>query len=358
MYRIDTLATRKPIPCFLGFYIDRLGNITDDDNQVVTIDDFNAQTNVDVRDPMVLALIAYQNFKWPFGYWKHLVVRKPENSDNIEDMVLGIERPVEDLSNPGFYLIPYFSRYVINKRSKILNLYTRTFVQSSKTDNGYWSARLKSDDDKTGNRLTHRITALAFLPYPFNFQMLEVNHLNGDTLDDNYNNLEWATRVSNLEHSKMNDLFRKRNPHKKKLDKTAITIRRNLLETCNEEIKIKDVTNDNIFIFNNLVHAASQLGIGIRAIRYALNSGDGRVIKGYQVKYQNDWSAWPEPNYTRARNYEVTLPDGERIICSAEEAARYCGVTRSSLQRLIREGRNKGSTDALVRRIGTGNVLV
>ena len=357
MYKFNKEHEILPIPCIQGYSVDKKGSITNSENYSISIEEFNADTGLSIQDPLVLTLIAFQGFKWSFAYWRYLVVKKPENSANIENMVLGIEHPVEDLANPGFYLIPYFSNYVVNKRGHILNVPRKTFVQSSKTNNGYWSARLKSDGDRVSNRLTHRIIAMAFLEYPYNFQILEVNHLNGDTLDDSYINLEWTDKFSNLAHAKMNELFKKRNPHRTSSTSGSNVIIANLIENLDTEIKLRDVTNGQLYIFNNIAQASQLLGLGIRGIKYALDANDGRVIKGYQVKYQNDFSDWSEPVYSRARNYEVTLENGQTVICSTEEAAKYCGVTRSSLQRLIREGRNKGTTNVLVKRIGTGNVL-
>lgn len=358
MYKFNIEADKLPIPCVMGYFVDKKGNISRSDGKVITKEEFINETGIIVNDTLVLTLITFQDFKWPFVYWKYLVVRKPENINEIENMVLGIENPVEDLTNPGYYLIPYFSGYVIDKRGNVLNVSSRTFVQASKTNNGYWTIRLKSDDGRISNRLTHRIIAMSFLPYPYNFQSLEVNHLNGDTLDDDYNNLEWSTKLSNLAHAKLNDLFRKRNPHKQRPANDREPIITNLLNYSQIEVKLKDVTNDNIYIFNSLIHASQILGLGIRGMKYALDANDGRVIKGYQIKYQSDITDWPTPVYTRAKNYKVVFEDGQSRICSAEEAARYCGVTRTSLQRLLREGRNKGKNNNItVERIGTGNVL-
>lgn len=53
---------------------------------------------------------------------------------------------------------------------------------------------------KGNNKFIHRLVAQAFIPNPHNWP--EVNHKNGDKLDNNINNLEWSTRKANLAHAR------------------------------------------------------------------------------------------------------------------------------------------------------------
>lgn len=61
--------------------------------------------------------------------------------------------------------------------------------------------------------LVHRLVLSTFLPIE-NMEFYDVNHKNGDKLDNRLENLEWCTRSENIKHSYKNGLQeRVTNPH-------------------------------------------------------------------------------------------------------------------------------------------------
>lgn len=52
---------------------------------------------------------------------------------------------------------------------------------------------------KQTRRHVHRLLAIAFIPNPHNKE--EVNHIDGDKLNNNLTNLEWVTKKENAQHA-------------------------------------------------------------------------------------------------------------------------------------------------------------
>ena len=91
------------------------------------------------------------------------------------------------------YEISNYGRVRNIKRGKILSQY-----QDKKTKYMYVPLHLK---DKKRNKVfsVHRLVALMFVPNPNSLPI--VNHLNTNTTDNYFENLEWATYSENTSHS-------------------------------------------------------------------------------------------------------------------------------------------------------------
>jgi len=63
---------------------------------------------------------------------------------------------------------------------------------------GHLTFRYKPGNKKGGTYLVHRLVALAFIPNPKNYPI--VNHINGDRGDNRVENLEWTTGTGNIVH--------------------------------------------------------------------------------------------------------------------------------------------------------------
>lgn len=72
---------------------------------------------------------------------------------------------------------------------------------------GYWCVNLYLHS-KVYKKQVHRLIAEYFIPNPDN--LLEINHIDGNPLNNSIKNLEWCTHQYNIQHAWNNGLFKNR----------------------------------------------------------------------------------------------------------------------------------------------------
>ena len=95
----------------------------------------------------------------------------------------------------------YEGKYIVNRNGIIKSLYKRNLNQPmpQRIDRaGYWTVRL-SKENHDSTRYVHRIIAESFIVNPNN--KCCVNHINGNKLDNTFENLEWVTQAENMQHA-------------------------------------------------------------------------------------------------------------------------------------------------------------
>lgn len=142
--------------------------------------------------------------------WKYLsVLFKDKNRTNIHPSNLVWKYPTDGLECDflkGYYYIPEYSKYVINRQGEVIQHFTRNKLSGNFHESGYLYYCLILDTSRRGKSTStsvgrHRLMALTFLDYDENVESMDVNHLNGIPGDDWLGNLEWATRSSNMIHA-------------------------------------------------------------------------------------------------------------------------------------------------------------
>ena len=99
--------------------------------------------------------------------------------------------------------------YSIDEYGKVFNTPRRgtssVSIQMTERSNekGYRVVYLTIDNNQRKYKV-HRLVATAFIPNPLNKP--EVNHKDGDKNNNHYSNLEWCTRLENMQHAWSNGL--------------------------------------------------------------------------------------------------------------------------------------------------------
>ena len=330
MFKVETFSGKTKVPYLhTPIEISYTGDLYLEGERI-TLDEFNNLTSLTIPSIEVLLIVSFQRLHWPPAYWKHIKpLQMVDGEVSPENLLLGLDGPVESLEFPGFYMIPYYTNYVISPKGILIKRSDGSEIQASQNPLDYYTFRMTGDDGATGNRLRHRILCLAFHTYPAEVEDLDVNHINGVPGNDWLDNLEWATRSANMEHAYLNGL-----------------------RNDNKPVQVKDLNLNKTYIFPSCSAAGRVLGVTETTISNRAKTNGFKAYDGYQFRFHPCAEAWPKLRSDEG-SYLATFPDGSMKRCSCNEAARLAGVTRTSLLRLLREGRDKGTTDILIERTST-----
>lgn len=97
--------------------------------------------------------------------------------------------------------------YYITEDGKCYNSKTGKYLKGQENcSNGYFSYNITLPDGSKKRLYAHRLVAQCYLEKPLDKNKKEVNHIDGNKLNNNKDNLEWVTPQENSKHSCNNEL--------------------------------------------------------------------------------------------------------------------------------------------------------
>ncbi len=189
--------------------------------------------------------------------------------------------PLVSKTKPGFYHIPFFTKYLINYAGDVFSTYSDrnlSFHVVKKQINdiknrkmGYLKTKIKCDINNFSIVYgRHRLMALAFHKYQTNPHCMLVNHRDGIPGNDSVKNIEWSTHKANTQHAYDTGLY---------INKTL-------------RVSVKNLLTNEVLDFISLAAACRDLGLDHSYALSALNDKKLCGVRGsYQFKLQNE--KWP-----------------------------------------------------------------
>jgi hypothetical protein len=220
--------------------------------------------------------------------------------------------------SPGYYSFPGFPNYAVSPDGRVINLDTKEELIGSILSE-YVHFTLYDRYGRRRLRSRCRLLMLAFKNPGFIAGSLQVNHIDGNKLNDDLNNLEWITPKENCEHAGAIGLSSKCMP-----------------------ISVRDVDTGEIRKFPSIIECAREFGISKDMINYRVQHGEHRVYperKQYRKGHHDStWVVYEEPElriiqYGRSKHALVKFVlTGEVLrFNSLVEVATHLNVTYSTV---------------------------
>ncbi|MDX1373760.1 MAG: NUMOD4 domain-containing protein [Nitrososphaeraceae archaeon] len=125
-----------------------------------------------------------------------------------------------------------YENYAVSKCGRVWSFKREMFLKLSPRKDGYLRVNIYNNKGrKTVN--VHRLVGLYFVDNPRN--MKELNHIDGNKMNNHANNLEWCSRSENIKHAYSNNLKSNKgeNHPRNKLTKKDVKSIRRLLRFSN-----------------------------------------------------------------------------------------------------------------------------
>lgn len=112
--------------------------------------------------------------------------------------------------NMNWKEFPLLPTYEVSTTGLVRRKGAKAPLKTHVINSGYETLVLSSEGKKSRFRLVHRVVALTFIPNPEGLQ--QVNHKNGNKLDNRVENLEWCSPKGNMAHARGAGLVTYNNP--------------------------------------------------------------------------------------------------------------------------------------------------
>lgn len=308
----------------------------------------------------IIPIVCYFKVKIPSSQFDRIeLIFKDSNKDNLAIDNLAyrfIDGPVESEVFPGYFYVPYYTDYVVDRTGDVISLKNfrrrnriehkkwsiSTPVSKKNIKGGYYCGRGKRDHDDVDGVSRHRFLALTFIPYYVDPLSLTVNHKDGIPGNDRINNLEWMTYAENTKHAYDNNLYpnkqikiiyldeskgiekrylsivkcaeennftngfvssRLNKPHIRYLDGHRFKfddgldwpeVKISRIPTIIRSVMARNVFTGTIQIFENSVKAEKYTGVNSGTIKYHCERESYVPIEGFNFRYANIDTDWPE----------------------------------------------------------------
>ena len=101
------------------------------------------------------------------------------------------------------------TEYYVYENGDIENANNNNKLKPYPSSGGYLYIIISRNNGKRRHHIrVHRLVAQAFIPNPNKYKC--VNHIDGNKLNNNANNLEWCTHSQNIKHGFKNNLYKSR----------------------------------------------------------------------------------------------------------------------------------------------------
>ena len=129
----------------------------------------------------------------------------------------------------------YEGLYKVDENGNVFSVRNNKLLKRMMFPSGYEYVHQCNGKGKTKLFRVHRLVAETFIPNPNNLP--EVNHKDGDKLNNNVKNLEWCTNLENMRHSVetgLRNIKGENNPSAKLTVKDVINIRKEYIPKSKE----------------------------------------------------------------------------------------------------------------------------
>lgn len=199
--------------------------------------------------------------------------------------------------------IPGFTNYQITKDGTIWSKHYKKVLKHKLDRYGYYVINITNDANKRKYPPVHRLVAMTYIPNPEDKP--QINHIDGNKLNNNVSNLEWVSAKENIVHSYSADLNKN-----------------------HFYLTIRDLWLNTEFKYLSFKSAAKNLGFPSNVFRYLSKySKINPIVNRFIVKVHN-----PNRHTSNALNFgeKVYIYDyiKQRLLCfpSTSMALYHTGI--------------------------------